>query len=111
VAGRPGGAHRLDRGRRAGRQAGHRHAGPGPVTGQRAGSGPGAGRGGLALLAFRDALRADDALRAEYATLKQRLAAEHATNRNAYTNAKAEFVARVLRRAGTEPPPRGLLPE
>jgi GrpB-like predicted nucleotidyltransferase (UPF0157 family) len=65
----------------------------------------------VALLAFRDALRADDQLRDEYAGLKGRLAAAHPDNRNAYTNAKAEFVAQVLRQAGVEPPARDLLPE
>jgi GrpB-like predicted nucleotidyltransferase (UPF0157 family) len=65
----------------------------------------------VALVAFREALRADDRLRDEYASLKERLAAEHADNRNAYTNAKAEFVTRALRQAGVEPPARDLLPE
>jgi GrpB-like predicted nucleotidyltransferase (UPF0157 family) len=64
-----------------------------------------------ALLVFRDALRADAALRDEYADLKDRLAAEHRRNRNAYTNAKADFVARVLRDAGVEAPRRDLLRE
>jgi GrpB-like predicted nucleotidyltransferase (UPF0157 family) len=65
----------------------------------------------VALLAFRDALRADGELRDEYARLKERLAAEHPANRNAYTNAKADFVSRVLLSAGVEPPARDLLPE
>jgi GrpB-like predicted nucleotidyltransferase (UPF0157 family) len=65
----------------------------------------------VALLAFRDALRADGGLRDEYARLKERLAEEHPANRNAYTNAKADFVARVLLHAGVQPPPRDLLPE
>jgi GrpB-like predicted nucleotidyltransferase (UPF0157 family) len=65
----------------------------------------------LALVAFRDVLRADDRLRDEYARLKDQLADAHPGNRNAYTNAKAEFVARVLRQAGVEPPARDLLPE
>jgi GrpB-like predicted nucleotidyltransferase (UPF0157 family) len=64
-----------------------------------------------ALLAFRDALRADDGLRDEYARLKDRLAGEHSGNRNAYTNAKADFVSRVLLSAGVERPARSLLPE
>jgi GrpB-like predicted nucleotidyltransferase (UPF0157 family) len=64
-----------------------------------------------ALLAFRDALRADDGLRSEYASLKDRLAEQHPDNRNAYTNAKAAFVERALRQAGIDPPPRDLLPE
>jgi GrpB-like predicted nucleotidyltransferase (UPF0157 family) len=64
-----------------------------------------------ALIAFRDALRADRGLRAEYANLKKGLARQHRQNRNAYTNAKGEFVARALRAAGLEPPPRDDLPE
>jgi GrpB-like predicted nucleotidyltransferase (UPF0157 family) len=64
-----------------------------------------------ALLAFRDALRADAGLRNEYASLKERLAQEHRDNRNAYTNAKAAFVERSLKQAGIDPPPRDLLPE
>ena len=51
-----------------------------------------------ALLAFRDALRADDALAANYAALKFRLAAVHRADRDAYTEAKSEFVQRVLDR-------------
>jgi GrpB-like predicted nucleotidyltransferase (UPF0157 family) len=64
-----------------------------------------------ALVAFRDALRADGGLCREYADLKDRLAQQHPGNRNAYTNAKSSFVAQALRRAGIEPPPRDLLPE
>ncbi|MCK9877294.1 GrpB family protein [Frankia sp. Ag45/Mut15] len=64
-----------------------------------------------ALLAFRDALRADPALARDYAALKSRLAREHPTNRNAYTNAKGAFVDEVLRHAGLSPPPRVPLPE
>lgn len=65
----------------------------------------------LALLAFRDALRADAALRSDYADLKERLARQHPDNRNAYSNAKGDFVVRALRRAGIEPPVRDALPE
>ena len=64
-----------------------------------------------ALIAFRDALRADSGLRAEYAGLKRQLAREHRGNRNAYTNAKAGFVARVVSAAGIELPARDRLPE
>ena len=49
-------------------------------------------------LAFRDALRSDPALAAEYAALKLRLAAEHAQDREAYTEAKSGFVSSVLGR-------------
>ncbi|WP_327233623.1 GrpB family protein [Streptomyces sp. NBC_01317] len=64
-----------------------------------------------ALLAFRDALRADPSLAAEYERLKSRLARENPTARNAYTNGKAEFVARVLRAAGIARPVLEELPE
>ncbi len=50
-------------------------------------------------LAFRDALRRDDRLAVSYEELKHRLAAQHAGDREAYTDAKAEFVADALRRA------------
>jgi GrpB-like predicted nucleotidyltransferase (UPF0157 family) len=47
-------------------------------------------------LAFRDALRAHAELRSEYQALKQRLAAEHRGDREAYTEGKSAFVARVV---------------
>lgn len=47
-------------------------------------------------LAFRDLLRSDSAVAAEYAELKQRLAREHVIDREAYTDAKWPFIARVL---------------
>jgi GrpB-like predicted nucleotidyltransferase (UPF0157 family) len=50
-------------------------------------------------LAFRDALRGDAALRDAYAALKQRLALEYRSDREAYTDAKSPFVAQVLARA------------
>ena len=50
-------------------------------------------------LAFRDALRADPQLAREYEELKQRLAAEHREDREAYTEGKAPFIAGVLARA------------
>ncbi|GAA4635138.1 hypothetical protein GCM10023196_079440 [Actinoallomurus vinaceus] len=65
----------------------------------------------VALLGFRDALRADRGLCAEYARLKERLAERHQDNRNAYSNAKGDFVAQALRRVGIESPPRDRLPE
>jgi GrpB-like predicted nucleotidyltransferase (UPF0157 family) len=64
-----------------------------------------------ALLAFRDVLRADEGLRREYSGLKEQLSEEHPESRNAYTNAKGAFIARVLRQQGVSPPERGLLPE
>jgi GrpB-like predicted nucleotidyltransferase (UPF0157 family) len=51
-------------------------------------------------LAFRDALRADPALAAEYEALKLGLAREHRGRVEAYTAGKRAFVARVL--AGAE---------
>ncbi|WP_326834056.1 GrpB family protein [Amycolatopsis rhabdoformis] len=55
-----------------------------------------------AQLAFRDALRADPALAAEYAALKHRLTRETG-DREAYTAGKTEFVTGVLSRHA-EPP-------
>ena len=47
-------------------------------------------------LGFRDALRKSQALAAEYAELKRRLAETFRLDRVAYTEAKAPFVQRVL---------------
>jgi GrpB-like predicted nucleotidyltransferase (UPF0157 family) len=47
-------------------------------------------------LAFRDALRGDAALAAAYEEVKRRLATEHGADREAYTEGKADFVARAL---------------
>ena len=47
-------------------------------------------------LAFRDALRSDPATARRYADLKADLAARHASDREAYTDAKAEFVRAVV---------------
>lgn len=47
-------------------------------------------------LAFRDALRSQPALAAEYAALKLRLAQQHRDDREAYTDAKTPFVQGVL---------------
>jgi GrpB-like predicted nucleotidyltransferase (UPF0157 family) len=47
-------------------------------------------------LRFRDALRADPALRAEYEALKERLAAQYQRHRALYTEEKAAFMERVL---------------
>jgi GrpB-like predicted nucleotidyltransferase (UPF0157 family) len=54
-------------------------------------------------LVFRDALRADAELAAEYEALKLRLAREHPDDRFAYTAGKREFVARVLAAHGLAP--------
>jgi GrpB-like predicted nucleotidyltransferase (UPF0157 family) len=66
---------------------------------------------GRELRAFRDSLRADDTLRDEYAMLKRQLANDFRDNRNAYTNAKADFVAKILRGAGIRLQVRQRLPE
>jgi len=50
----------------------------------------------LERFAFRDALRADPQLRAEYEALKLRLAKQHPRDREAYTEAKAPFVAKAI---------------
>jgi GrpB-like predicted nucleotidyltransferase (UPF0157 family) len=47
-------------------------------------------------LAFRDALRGDRSLAAEYEALKRQLAREHGGDLAAYTAGKRAFVARVL---------------
>lgn len=48
------------------------------------------------MLGFRDALRTDPAVAADYAALKRALAARFAADRPAYTAGKAEFILRVL---------------
>jgi len=53
-------------------------------------------------LAFRDAMRADPALAAEYEALKLRLAREHPGDVRTYTDGKREFVHRVLVAAGID---------
>lgn len=50
-------------------------------------------------LAFRDALRADESLRAEYQDLKVALAVKYRHDRDGYTDAKAPFINRVLKGA------------
>jgi GrpB-like predicted nucleotidyltransferase (UPF0157 family)/GNAT superfamily N-acetyltransferase len=47
-------------------------------------------------LDFRDHLRSDREAAAEYAALKDHLAARHRTDREAYTDAKSWFVRRIL---------------
>jgi GrpB-like predicted nucleotidyltransferase (UPF0157 family) len=47
-------------------------------------------------LAFRDRLRADPAVADAYAELKRELARRHSDDREAYTDAKADFIRRVL---------------
>jgi GrpB-like predicted nucleotidyltransferase (UPF0157 family) len=50
-------------------------------------------------IAFRDTLRADPILTADYAALKRVLAAKHTDNREAYSAAKGDFVKFVLSRS------------
>lgn len=50
------------------------------------------------MLRFRDALRADPDLAADYAALKRALALQHPDNRAAYTEGKTSFVEAVLAR-------------
>lgn len=52
------------------------------------------------LLLFRDALRDDPALGRAYAALKERLAAQHRTDRDAYTDAKSDFIRSVIEARG-----------
>jgi GrpB-like predicted nucleotidyltransferase (UPF0157 family) len=47
-------------------------------------------------IAFRDALRADAALRDEYAQLKRFLAAQYSGDREAYTQGKSTFINTVI---------------
>ncbi len=54
-------------------------------------------------LVFRDSLRAEPTLLAEYEALKLRLAREHPDDPAAYTAGKQAFVASVLARSGVAP--------
>ena len=54
-------------------------------------------------LAFRDYLRAHPGLAAEYEALKRQLAEEHRFDREAYTQAKGPFIARVTAVALSQP--------
>jgi GrpB-like predicted nucleotidyltransferase (UPF0157 family) len=49
-------------------------------------------------LAFRDCLRSDPTTRMAYTQLKLKLAAEFGNDRDAYTEAKSEFIQAVVRR-------------
>jgi GrpB-like predicted nucleotidyltransferase (UPF0157 family) len=59
----------------------------------------------LAEVTFRDALRVDTRLAQEYENLKETLAKRHSENRDAYTDGKGDFVAKVL----TQVPSNNLL--
>ena len=54
---------------------------------------------------FRDALRADPQLLHAYIGLKRRLAADHGSDREAYTAAKGAFIAAALAGDGPRLPP------
>ena len=49
-------------------------------------------------LAFRDCLRSDPATREAYTQLKLKLAAQFRNDRDAYTEAKTDFIRSVLQR-------------
>lgn len=51
---------------------------------------------------FRDYLRTHEAERAEYARLKERLAAEFADDRERYTDGKQDFVLEIIAKAKAE---------
>ena len=53
-------------------------------------------------LLFRDYLRAHAEAARAYETLKRELATAHGSDRGAYTNAKADFVASVVEKARAE---------
>jgi GrpB-like predicted nucleotidyltransferase (UPF0157 family) len=50
----------------------------------------------LARIAFRDRLREDPEVAAEYSDLKRKLAASFEHDREAYTDAKGGFIARIV---------------
>ena len=50
-------------------------------------------------LGFRDYLREHSEVATEYGALKMRLSAEHRHDREAYTRAKSEFIAKVMEKA------------
>jgi len=50
----------------------------------------------VAELRFRDALRANPAMARRYEELKDLLAVRHSNDRDAYTQGKTEFVAKVM---------------
>lgn len=55
-------------------------------------------------LVLRDVLRQDPSLAAEYAELKLHLAQQFASDREAYTHHKSDFINRVLTQYGDRPP-------
>jgi len=59
----------------------------------------GAERRDVEAIGFRNYLRAHPEEAATYARLKRRLAAEHPSDREAYTDAKSAYVETVMRKA------------
>jgi GrpB-like predicted nucleotidyltransferase (UPF0157 family) len=59
-----------------------------------------------ALIVFRDVLRRDVGARTAYSALKADLANKHQSDRNAYSNAKTEFVQAILEAEGISPSSR-----
>ena len=57
----------------------------------------------VAELSFRDLLRTDPATAREYERVKQELSERYPNDRDAYTEGKAEFVAKVLGRLPSKP--------
>ena len=55
---------------------------------------------------FRDVLRRDVKAREAYSALKADLAKKHQSDRNAYSNAKTEFVQAILEAEGVSPSSR-----
>jgi GrpB-like predicted nucleotidyltransferase (UPF0157 family) len=62
---------------------------------------PLAGEAWLRMVGFRDTLRANPTLAAEYGALKRSLAAQFSSDRSAYTEGKAAFIAKVLGESAT----------
>jgi GrpB-like predicted nucleotidyltransferase (UPF0157 family) len=60
----------------------------------------------LTLIAFRDALRSDPKVRDAYSYLKEDLANKYRDDRDAYSNAKSEFVQSILQSRGIAPSSR-----
>jgi GrpB-like predicted nucleotidyltransferase (UPF0157 family) len=75
----------------AGRRVSHIHVAPLDGSGQ------------WERVAFRDHLRAHPAVAAEYEALKRGLASRHGDDREAYTEAKTEFILRITALALLEP--------
>jgi len=63
----------------------------------------------LALIAFRDALRRNPKAREAYSLLKEALATKYRDDRDAYSNAKTEFVRSILQSQDVAPSSRKLL--